>query len=144
MTGTHLAYSGGGGRWIQIWDPVQAKAESGDAGDMEERFAKQGTTRYLEHKLDKDILKLVLSPTRVFISSANGLVREYDISSMQEVRQYDPLNDWAFGLAFHQSTQRLAAGSFRGQIKIWDANTGRELISFIGCPSVKSPKRKKY
>ena len=44
-----MAWSAGGGKHIHGWDPVKIRDEDGTAGDMEERFAKEGSSIFLKH-----------------------------------------------------------------------------------------------
>ncbi len=53
--GTPLAVSAGGGKWLQLWDPIKAAEENGTAADMEDRFSKQGSARYIEHGFDAEV-----------------------------------------------------------------------------------------
>ena len=133
--GSLLACSAGAGKWIQLWDPIKAKSEAGDAGDMEERFAKQGHARYIAHGFAQDVYALVVRDGLVFAASADGAVKEFDLTTLKELRSFSGLSDWAFALDYDASTHRLAAGSYKGDVRIWDSRTGQILTSFKAQPS---------
>jgi WD40 repeat protein len=130
----HLAVSAGGGKWIQLWDPLIAKEEAGDAGDMEERFAKAGHARYVEHGFTRDVYALALRGKLAFAASADGLVKQIDLASGKEIRSYAGLTDWAFGLDYDPASKRVAAGSSSGEIRVWDAETGNVIAAFKNQP----------
>lgn len=131
---TLLACSAGGGKWIQLWDPIKAKAETGDAGDMEDRFAKQGHAQYIAHGFDHEVYALAVRKEQVFAASGDGLVRQFDLKSFQVVRTYTGLSDWAFALDVDENAHRVVAGSFRGEVRIWDTQTGQCLSAFNARP----------
>lgn len=139
VSGASLAVSAGGGKWIQIWDPVQVKAEAGDAGDMEERFARQGHTQYIPHGFTDNVFALVVRDGKVFAASADGLVRQFDLKTLKETQSYPGHADWVFALDYDPVSHRLASGDYSGQVRIWDAATGRCLISFASRPGASVP-----
>ena len=129
-----LAYSAGGGQWIQVWNPVQVKAESGDAGDMEERFAKQSHTQYIPHGFTKDVFGLLVRGDRIFATSADGLVKQFDPGTLSSVRTFQGHTDWVFALDYDPAAHRLTTGAYNGEIRIWDTQTGQALLSFTAQP----------
>jgi WD40 repeat protein len=129
-----LAYSAGGGQWIQVWNPVQAKAESGDAGDMEERFARKGHTRYIPHGFNREIFGLLVHGDQLFATSADGRVKQFDAATLSSVRTYEGHTDWVFALDYDAATHRLTTGAYNGEVRIWDAQTGQSLLSFVAQP----------
>ncbi len=129
-----LAYSAGGGKWIQIWNPIEVKAESGDAGDMEERFAKQSHTHYIEHGFSKEVFGLLVRDGQVFATSADGLLKQFDATTLTEVRTYPGHTDWVFALACDSPTHRLASGAYNGEVKVWDTKTGQCVTTFLARP----------
>ncbi len=132
--GAQFACSAGGGNWIQLWSPIEAKADSGDAGDMEERFAKQGHTRYIEHGFKKGVFALNVRGNNIFAASADGILKEFDLSSQKLIRTYPGKSDWLFSLSVDDSGDQIAAGSYSGEIRIWDTKSGRLIIMFFAQP----------
>lgn len=128
------ACSAGGGRWVQMWDPANARAENGDAGDMEERFARKGHARYLPHGFAKEVFALAVRAGQVFAAGADGVVRQFDVASLREVRTYEGGADWLFALDFDPATARIAAGSYTGEIRVWDTHSGQPVTVFRAQP----------
>jgi len=128
------AYSAGGGKWVQVWEPAKAREEGGDAGDMEERFAKQGHARYIEHGFKQELFALATRGGRLFAGAADGAVKQFDPATLQEVRAYGGASDWVFALDFDPASQRLAAGSYGGEVRVWDTRTGQPLAVFQAQP----------
>ncbi|HLK56122.1 MAG TPA: c-type cytochrome domain-containing protein [Chthonomonadaceae bacterium] len=133
-----LAYSAGGGKWIQVWDPIKAKAESGDAGDMEERFAKDGHARYIAHGFQQDVYALAVRDGQLFAASADGALKQFDLSTLQPVRTYSGYRDWVFTLDYDAASHRVAGGSYGGEVRVWDTQTGRPLAAFQAQPGALS------
>jgi len=129
-----VACTAGGGSWIQLWNPVLARDEGGDAGDMEERFARKGHARYVRHGFTREVFALAVRPGGVFAAGGDGTVREFDLTSLQEVRSFPAGPDWLFSLDCHASAGLLAAGSYTGEIQVWDLRTGKSLARFFGAP----------
>lgn len=133
-----LAYSAGGGRWIQVWNPIQAKAESGDAGDMEERFAKENHTQYITTGFEHEVFALVIQEGQIFAASAEGLLKQFDSKTLQEVRRYKAGNDWLFALSYDTATHCVATGSYSGEISVWNTQTGERITIFKAEPGRQS------
>ncbi|MCW3100172.1 MAG: hypothetical protein JWL77_5790 [Chthonomonadaceae bacterium] len=129
-----LAYSAGGGQWIQVWNPMQVKAESGDAGDMEERFARQGHTQYLPHGFTKDVFGLLIHGNQLFATSADGMVKQFDPETLSSVRTYQGHTDWVFALDYDAASHHLTTGAYNGEVRVWDTQTGQTLLSFTAQP----------
>jgi WD40 repeat protein len=129
-----LAYSAGGGRWIQIWSPVQAKAESGDAGDMEDRFARENKTRYLPTGFEHEVFALAVHDGQIFAASADGLLKQFDGKTFNEVRTYRAGDDWLFAVDYDAATHRVATGSYNGEVSVWNTQTGERLNTFKAEP----------
>ena len=133
-----LAYSAGGGQWIQVWNPVQVKAESGDAGDMEERFAKQSHTQYLPHGFAKEVFGLLVHGDQVFATAADGTVKQFDAKTLTGIHTFSGHTDWVFALDYDAPNHRLITGAYNGEVRVWDTRTGQSLLSFLAQPGLKS------
>lgn len=129
-----LACSAGGGPTVQIWDPVKASEENGTAADMEERFAKESHARHIEHGFKKEVFALLVRGENVFAASAEGLLKQFDLRTLKEVRAYPGLTDWLFGLDFDPQSGRVAAGSYTGEVRVWESRTGQQIGAFKAQP----------
>lgn len=134
VPGTETAYSAGGGKWIQVWDPIKTREESGDAADMEERFARQGHARYLAHGFSQDVFALTVQEGQLFAASGDGIVKQLDANSGQEIHTYKGHSDWVFALSYHATTHRLATGTYNGEVRVWDTQSGQCVLTFAARP----------
>jgi WD40 repeat protein len=110
------------------------KAESGDAGDMEERFAKQGHTQYIPHGFTKDVFGLLIRGNQLFATSADGIVKQFDPETLSSVRTYEGHTDWVFALDYDATAHHLTTGAYNGEVRVWDTLTGQTLLSFTAQP----------
>lgn len=129
------AATAGGGKWIQLWDPVVTREENGTAADMESRFSKPGHAKYLEHGFTGDVYALLSRGGQLFAASADGLIKQFDLATMKEVRAFTGHTDWVFGLDYDPASGRLASGSYNGEVRVWDSKTGESLAVFKARPS---------
>ncbi|MCX6368104.1 MAG: hypothetical protein NTX57_15580 [Armatimonadetes bacterium] len=131
----NTALSVGGGKWVQQWEPEKAKAESGDAGDMEERFFKQGHAKFLAHGCDKDIYQLCLKDGQVFTLASDGIVKQLDLISQKEIRSFGQSGDFAFSLDADTASKRIVTGSFDGTVRVFDVGNGQQKRAFAARPN---------
>lgn len=129
-----VACSAGRGAWIQLWEPEKARDENGTAADMELRFRKQSHARYLEHGFQQEIFALMVRGGQIFAASADGLVKQFDLAEMKEVRAYAGHHDWVYALDCDPTIGRLATGGYDGEVRIWDTSTGVCLTTFKAAP----------
>jgi WD40 repeat protein len=114
-----FAYSGGRNKAVHAWDTKEGKKSA--------QFPSAGA----------DVLRIVVEGGSAFVASADKTVREYTTASKEgkgPVRTYEGMGDWAHALAVHAKTNRLAAGSHGGEVRVWSTDDGRSLISFIAAP----------
>ena len=52
------------------------------------------------------------------------------------MRSYTGNADWALAAAFHPETKRVVSGAFNGDVKIWNAEDGAEIASFVAAPGI--------
>ncbi len=128
------ACSAGGGRWLQIWDPVKTQQESGSAADQEDRFAKAGHARYYEHGFTREVYCLNIQGDHLFAGSADGTIKEFDLTTLKELRTYKGHTDYVFTLAADPTTHRLASGAYNGEVRLWDTQTGQCITTFKATP----------
>jgi WD40 repeat protein len=129
-----VACSVGRGPWIQLWEPEKARDENGTAADMEGRFAKRGHARYIAHGFQQEVFGLAVRNGQIFAAAADGLVKQFDLESSKEVRPYAGHHDWVYALDWDAASQRLATGSYDGEVRIWDTASGNCLATFTAAP----------
>jgi WD40 repeat protein len=129
-----VAVSAGGGAWLQLWEPEKAHDENGTAADMELRFRKIGHARYIAHDLKQEVFALAVDQGQIFAASADGLVKQFGLATMAEVRTYAGHKDWVYALDYNGVAARLATGGYDGEVRIWDTNSGTCLTTFKAMP----------
>ena len=129
-----VACSAGRGQWIQIWEPEKARDENGTAADMENRFAKKSHARFIEHGFREEVFALTVRGGQAFAASADGMVKEFDLAALKEVRAYAGHRDWVYALDAEPAANRLATGAYDGEVRIWDTTTGACLAIFKAAP----------
>jgi len=72
-----------------------------------------------------------------FAGSADKTARQHNLTNGQQVRQFGPHNDWVYSVAYHAGTKRVASGSHDGEVRIWNADDGKEIVKFIAAPGFK-------
>ena len=128
------ALSVGGSKWVQQWEPEKARAESGDAGDMEDRFFKQGHARFLAHNCEKELYQLCLRGDQVFTLASDGIVKQLDLTTQKEIRSFGQSGDFAFSLDADSAAQKLAVGGFDGTVRIFSLEAGQQTLAFAARP----------
>ena len=131
------AFSAGEGPVIRAWNPIKVKEESGSARDMEARFAKLGSTKYLVHGAARPVFKLAVQGDSVFSACGDGMVRQHDGETGKLIREFSGHTDWVFAVAVHAPGQRIASGAFDGEVRVWDVATGDCKTIFKAAPGLR-------
>jgi len=135
-----VTLSAGGGKWIQLWEPEKVKQEAGTAADLEDRFSKQGHTRYLEHGFSGDVFRIIARPGRVFAAAADGGVKLFDPVALKLVKTFEGQSDWVFALDVDAHGARVASGAMDGRVCVWEIESGKLLSSFYAAPGYVAPR----
>ena len=61
-------------------------------------------------------------------------IKLFDLASLKEVRAFTGQTDWVFGLDFSATSGLLASGSADGQVRIWEADSGKPVSNFYAAP----------
>lgn len=72
-----------------------------------------------------------------FAGSADKFAKQHNLTNGQQVKQFGPHNDWVYSVAYHAGSKRVASGSHDGEVRIWNAEDGKELVKFIAAPGFK-------
>jgi len=88
---------------------------------------------------EAEVLRLVAGSNSVFTCSADRKIRQHSVNKKLElVRTFSGHEDIVYALALHESTGRLASGSFDGEVRIWEVESGKGILSFTAAPGVKA------
>lgn len=118
------AFSAGADNKIQQWKLADA-AKTGEIGGF-----------------GGEVGKLLSAGGNLFAVSNDKNVRQFDRKSRNQIRVYSGHQDWALCVAFHEPTKRLATGSFDGEVKIWNTDDGKPLVTFLAAPGYQPPLKK--
>jgi hypothetical protein len=53
---------------------------------------------------------------------------------MTAFKSYPGHTDMVYAVAYHDATKRIAAGSFSGEVRIWNSEDAAPIASFIAAP----------
>lgn len=111
-------FSGGRDREVHAWQTKDAK-KSFEFGGFE-----------------AEVLRLLVQGDQLFSCSADKQIREHKLGEKKAelVRTLPGHHDVVYSLAYHETTKRLAAGSFDGEVRVWDAENGNLFTNFIAAP----------
>ena len=118
-----VIYSAGRDRKIRMWTAADAKQM-----DRLTRF-------------DGEPFKLEAGLRMLFCSCADGTVRQYTQENLELVRAYPRSSDWVYSIAIDAKNRRLAAGSYSGQVQVWDMDKGTVVSGFLAAPGMVGRKR---
>ncbi|MEC9095054.1 MAG: c-type cytochrome domain-containing protein [Planctomycetota bacterium] len=111
-------YTAGGDNKVHWWNSADGKK----AGEL----AQGG-----------EVYKLEKAGGVITTSSADKTIRQIDAATQKEIRNYGGLADWSLSSAFNEATKRIAGGAFDGTVKVWNAEDGAEVLTFVAAPGVK-------
>ncbi len=81
-----------------------------------------------------EVYKLTTSGDFMFVGSADKSAKQYELKTRKEVRAYSGHQDWVLATAYQGGTKRLATGSFNGEVRIWNAEDGKPVVTFLAAP----------
>lgn len=110
-------FSAGRDKKIHIWEPKEAKKVAEVPG------------------FGGDIYQLIVDEDRVFAAGSDKIVSEYRTDDKRElIRKYEGHRDAIFALTLSRDGKRLASGSFDGEIRLWNTQSGGLGRAFMGAP----------
>jgi hypothetical protein len=78
--------------------------------------------------------RLIISSNRLFSGAMDRTVREHDLEKKNVVRTFAGARDTVHALTWHSASQRLAAGTHDGEVRVWNTETGQPLMKFLAAP----------
>ncbi len=116
-----LVLTAGADKKIHAWNPDDGK-KKGEIGGFE-----------------RDVLALVTHEDKVLSGSADKSVQQHRVEGFKQFKSYPGHTDAVYSVAYHPGTGRLAAGSFSGEVRIWNAEDAAPLSVFIAAPGYTPP-----
>jgi WD40 repeat protein len=87
-----------------------------------------------------EVFRLVVTPDgRIFSCSADRSARLHSLAGGALLKTFSGHSDWVYSLAYNEATKRLATGSFDGEVRIWNIQDGKGLVTFLAAPGYKRP-----
>lgn len=114
--------------------PDGAEVYSAGADNKIHRWKIADAGKTAEVAFGGEVYKLQVQDEFLFATSADKTVRQFNAKSHQQVRSLAGHKDWALCSTFHPVTKRLASGGFDGEVKIWNAEDGKDLLTFVAAP----------
>ena len=84
-----------------------------------------------------EVYRVVVSPDgRIFSCSADKQAREHKLADGAAVRAFAGHNDWIYSVAFHPASKRVVTGSWDGEVRVWNAEDAKGLLTFTAAPGL--------
>jgi len=111
----------GGDRKIHAWDPEDSK-KTGEAGGF-----------------SREVFTVVNQGGQVFGASADRNLRQFKDGKLEFVRNYAGSSDAVYCASYHPGSKRLAAGTFAGDVRVWNTENGSLVVTFFAAPGYVPP-----
>ncbi|MFP6763744.1 MAG: c-type cytochrome domain-containing protein [Planctomycetaceae bacterium] len=84
-----------------------------------------------------EVFRIVVTPEgHVFSPSADKQARVHNVADGKAIRSFTGHTDWVYSVGVHTASKRVAAGSYTGEVRIWNLDDGKELLKFVAAPGV--------
>jgi WD40 repeat protein len=106
----------GGNKVIHVWNPNDGNkiADIGGFGG--------------------EVFKVLVRKDMIYSCSADKTARQHKTADRAQVRAFSGQADWIYALAYNEATQRLATGSFDGEVRLWNLADGAQVAAFKAAP----------
>jgi hypothetical protein len=78
--------------------------------------------------------KMVRVGESFYVPTEESKVRQFKAKEGDQVREFPGATDWCLSAAAHEATGRVAAGTFDGEIRLWQLADGKPLLNFFAAP----------
>jgi len=90
-----------------------------------------------------DVLHVAVTKDgRIFSCSADRTARLHALTGGKLLKTFSGHADWVYSLAYCAANDRLATGSFDGEVRLWNIDDGKTLVKFLAAPGYKKPQIK--
>lgn len=118
--GTTVA-SGGGDKRVRIWQAADAKEVRGIGGFGGDVFRIQ-----------------IAAGDLLYSASGDGDVHLHKAADGAAVRKYAGHRDWVYSVAENPGRKLVAAGSYDGEVRTWNADDAAPALSFTAIPGTRT------
>ncbi len=116
-----LIFTAGADKKIHAWNPDDGAKKGEIAG------------------FGREVLGVVTSADKIFSCSADKTVQQHRAEGLKPFKTYAGHTDAVYCVAYHPMTGRVAAGSFSGEVRVWNAEDGAAVATFIAAPGYTPP-----
>ena len=71
---------------------------------------------------------------QVYSCSADKTARSHKVADGAAVKTFNGHTDWVYSVAVHPVTKRVAAGSYNGEVRIWNVDDAAEVKKILAAP----------
>ncbi len=114
--------SSGGDKQIRIWNVTDAAAVRAIGG------------------FGGDVFRIATTKEgMIYSSSADKTARIHKFADGAQVFSLAGHTDWVYSVGFNAASKRVAAGSYTGEVRIWNVEDGKETKMFVAAPGYAPP-----
>lgn len=85
-----------------------------------------------------EVFRIIVTPDgHVYSCSADRNARVHQVSDGKALKTFAGHSDWVYSVAVHAETKRVAAGSYNGEVRIWNVDDAKEMVNFVAAPGYK-------
>ena len=120
QTDGKIVVSSGSDKQIRTWNVADAKQVKAIGG------------------FGNEVFRIIVTPEgHVFSCSADKNARSHQVSDGKVLKTFAGHTDWVYSIAVHADTKRVAAGSYNGEVRIWNIDDAKESLKIIAAPGYK-------
>ena len=85
-----------------------------------------------------EVFRIIVTPEgHVYSCSADKNARAHQVSDGKALKTFAGHTDWVYSVAVHAGTKRVVAGSYNGEVRIWNIDDAKESLKIIAAPGYK-------
>jgi len=85
-----------------------------------------------------EVFRIIVTPEgHVYSCSADKNARVHQVSDGKALKTFAGHTDWVYSVAVHTGTKRVVAGSYNGEVRIWNIDDAKESLKIIAAPGYK-------
>lgn len=90
-----------------------------------------------------EVFRVAITPDgQVFSCSADKTARSHKVADGAAVKTFNGHTDWVYSVAVHPGAKRVAAGSYNGEVRIWNVDDAAEVKKILAAPGYEAPAAK--
>ena len=116
---------------VQILDPATGGLQRSLVAQNPEQIPRSGDDAFEENTKGEWVTATAFcpnNPVELVVATLTGSVFLWDIITGQLIRTFQGHTDSVTTLAFYQNGRQLVSGSWDGTIRIWDLQSGQEIL----------------